>query len=1448
MRWIRAFFFILTLACVPVSVLAQSNVGTITRLGSTLQIVGSVAALNGIAIQVDTSGYRWVSIQVGNTFVGTLAIETSNTGVDWETTTVAAIGALSPTPGVVSATAPGMWQGPVNARYFRVKATDYVSGTADVTTLLFPTPSAWQLGSASGDGGSCSPITGFQLTTAGNPVMGTTAFDQSLAPLCVVAGADALASAGGELSSVAIGDHTLTADSSGTLNTAVGFQAGTGVTTGGHNTILGAEVGQALTTGSGNIYLGNSTATNAGSGAESDTLRIGTLLVGDLSGTHLGIGGTPSANAALDASSQTSALKLPSGTTAQRPTAENSMIRYNSDIPGVEARVNGSWTTLGAAGVPTGTVNTGTAGQLAYYGGTGTAVDGNVNANISNGSLTLGVANTTIGKVLLKGNTSGTVTLAPQAAAGTPVVTWGTNTGTPVVTGSSPLVVTSATGDASCPTCATTTNGGDLTGTAPVAVSAAGAISLSGTAGQVPNGLTGAFTATPTLGIAGASIGTLTFAGNSSGSVLLKPQAAAGTPTVTFGTASGTPAVTASSPLAITSATGNMTCATCVTSSGGGAITGTAPVAVSAAGAVSLSGGAGQVPNGATGAFTATPTLGASGTLGSLTMGNATSGTVTVAPVAGALGTVTWSLPAATDTAVGKATTDVFTNKTFDTADTGNVLKINTTAVTDKTGTGKVVLDTTPTLVTPVLGAATGTTLALGANGGSIGQLTMNGNTSGTVTVKPQAAAGTPTVTWGTSSGTPAVTVSAPLALSTATGNLTVTGAAGQVLAGATPAFTATPTLGASGTLGSLTMGNATSGTITVAPVTGALGTPTLSLPAATDTLVGKATTDTLTNKTFDTAGSGNVFKINTVTVSDKTGTGKMVLDTSPTLVTPVLGVASGTSLALGASGTLGSMSMGNATSGVVTVQPVAGALGTVTWSIPAATDTAVGKATTDTLTNKTYDTAGSGNVFKINGTAISDITGTGKAVLDTTPILTTPVLGVAAATSINKVAITPPATSATLTIADGKTLTASNTLTFTGTDTSTVAFGAGGTVAYTGNKLSVFAATTSAELAGVLSDETGSGTAVFNTSPTLVTPTLGVASATTVNTTGTGTTCQYQLGGVCALWEDGATNQNTVVGNSGAPATISGGTGNTYIGYHAGNATIGGGSNVAIGTNADALVTSGGDNVAMGNGALHTVVSGNDNTAIGDGVLGLHTGSNATGLGSAALQVATGAGNTALGRKAGLIVTTGANNLLIGPNVASTVLTTGSNNIEMGVSAAITTASLSTSDTINIGGTGGSWVLVTGTGTNTTANTIMHGILQLPDLSTNTGATTGTVCWTTSTGNLRVNNSTACTASLEEWKNIKWSHAMNGLDIVMKLKPFWFTWKKKEIAAGDKYEQPGLGAHHTESVDKRLVGYGTDGKLQGVRYQELTAVLVKAIQEQQAQIDELKRQLARRS
>ena len=52
--------------------------------------------------------------------------------------------------------------------------------------------------------------------------------------------------------------------------------------------------------------------------------------------------------------------------------------------------------------------------------------------------------------------------------------------------------------------------------------------------------------------------------------------------------------------------------------------------------------------------------------------------------------------------------------------------------------------------------------------------------------------------------------------------------------------------------------------------------------------------------------------------------------------------------------------------------------------------DTLVGKATTDIFTNKTYDTAGTGNVFKINGNQITAVTGSGSTVaLSTSPVFT---------------------------------------------------------------------------------------------------------------------------------------------------------------------------------------------------------------------------------------------------------------------------------------------------------------------------------------------------------------------------------------------------------------------------------------------------------------------------
>lgn len=141
-----------------------------------------------------------------------------------------------------------------------------------------------------------------------------------------------------------------------------------------------------------------------------------------------------------------------------------------------------------------------------------------------------------------------------------------------------------------------------------------------------------------------------------------------------------------------------------------------------------------------------------------------------------------------------------------------------------------------------------------------------------------------------------AILATAPLnaAYSAGAVTLSITGQAGGVLAGSGPAFTRTPVLGVAGTaVGTIGFQNATSGTITLSPPAGALGTVTLTLPAGTDTLVGKATTDTFTNKTFNTAATGNVLQINGTGITAVSGSGAVCLVTDCTMVTPALGTPS---------------------------------------------------------------------------------------------------------------------------------------------------------------------------------------------------------------------------------------------------------------------------------------------------------------------------------------------------------------------------------------------------------------------------------------------------------------------------------------------------------------------------------------------------------------------------
>lgn len=93
----------------------------------------------------------------------------------------------------------------------------------------------------------------------------------------------------------------------------------------------------------------------------------------------------------------------------------------------------------------------------------------------------------------------------------------------------------------------------------------------------------------------------------------------------------------------------------------------------------------------------------------------------------------------------------------------------------------------------------------------------------------------------------------------------------------------------------------------------------------------------------------------------------------------------------------------------------------------------------TATLTNKTYDTAGSGNSFSINGVAASANTGTGAVARAAGPTFTTPTLGVATATSLNGITFTT--STGTFTLTNAKVFAVTNSITLSGTDSTTMTF-----------------------------------------------------------------------------------------------------------------------------------------------------------------------------------------------------------------------------------------------------------------------------------------------------------------------------------------------------------------------------------------------------------------------
>ena len=208
------------------------------------------------------------------------------------------------------------------------------------------------------------------------------------------------------------------------------------------------------------------------------------------------------------------------------------------------------------------------------------------------------------------------------------------------------------------------------------------------------------------------------------------------------------------------------------------------------------------------------------------------------------------------------------------------------------------------------------------------------------------------------------------------------------------------------------------------------------------------------------------------------------------------------------------------------------------------------------------FDSAGSLAEYAINGT--------GSVVMTTSPTLVTPTLGVASATTINKVTITAPATGSTLTVADGKTLT----------DTSGV--GASILLGATGGGFAAYGGATCTNQALTVLSAAGAGTCASITNSFLT-----AGSFTNITTVGTLTSLivsgNVQFTGISggvvafALCTDAGGN---LVPNSSANCYAGGAAGaggsNTNLQYNSGGVLAGNGAATYNGSGVITLGTAG--------------------------------------------------------------------------------------------------------------------------------------------------------------------------------------------------------------------------------------------------------------------------------
>ena len=222
--------------------------------------------------------------------------------------------------------------------------------------------------------------------------------------------------------------------------------------------------------------------------------------------------------------------------------------------------------------------------------------------------------------------------------------------------------------------------------------------------------------------------------------------------------------------------------------------------------------------------------------------------------------------------------------------------------------------------------------------------------------------------------------------------------------------------------------------------------------------------------------------------------------------------------------------------------------------------------------------------------------------------------------------------------------------------------------------------------------------------SPTFTTPTLGAATATSINTLtvglGAGSISTNTAVGSSALAANTTGTHNVALGKSAAltsttssditavgynALTLNTGSTNTGIGSRALASNTTGTSNTAVGNEALAANTTAGNNVAIGKYAMQISTTSSATTAVGNASLqSLTTGADNNAFGYASMYRATTAqGNVAIGGISLFDLTTGTYNVALGQGAGST-LTTGSENIIIGRNAA--PSSITVSNQITLG------------------------------------------------------------------------------------------------------------------------------------------------------------------